>query len=331
MPARAFANESSAFVGLFVRMVLPIAAYAVYYIAMYEVRTAAATAAYYGESAVLWSVQLGVLSSMLGASFRNMYLFQEPRWNALFTARAHDQVDQLFSVAQDLVYGSKARHLQSLVATSPSTYELMLVNGCVPSPISAAACAAYGPNPYYGCNNYYPYSRCYISSSNTLLSPVVFNYGIVSRGLFGAILDYVQRVREAIAAQEQEIARGPSFITYKSVNNLSPLGVGPISTGQLVNEMASVYLAAGLQTLATNVEAEVVTRVQASVNTDTLAVAFSCLSLPLFVLLFYRPLINHLDADIKRSRALLMLVPDEIAKVVPAIVDVGQKLMANTD
>jgi hypothetical protein len=138
-PARVFANESSGFVGLFARMVWPIAAFAVYYIAMYSLRSASATATYFGEYAVLWSVQLGVLSSALGSSFRYMYLYQEPEWNKLFTQRAHEQVEMLAALADDIVYGSPERHLQSLVANSPSTYNLMLVNGCVASPISANA------------------------------------------------------------------------------------------------------------------------------------------------------------------------------------------------
>jgi len=154
MPARVFANESSGFVGLFARMVWPIAVFAVYYIAMYSLRSASATATYFGEYAVLWSVQLGVLSSALGASFRYMYLYQEPEWNKLFTRRTHEQVEMFAALADDIVYGSPERHLQSLVANSPSTYNLMLVNGCVASPISAKACEAYGAKPYYGCNKW---------------------------------------------------------------------------------------------------------------------------------------------------------------------------------
>jgi hypothetical protein len=179
--------------------------------------------------------------------------------------------------------------------------------------------------------SFYPYERCYISETNTLLTPVVFNYGIVSRGLLGVIIDYVQRVREAVLEQQQLIALGPAHIAFRSIDKVSPLGVGPLTTGQLVNEMASAYLAGGLQSLASNIQSEVEGLVTAAVNIDALAVAFSSLTLPVFVLVFYRPLILHLDADIKRSRALLMLVPDEIAKVVPAIVNAGQKLMQTTD
>ena len=178
--------------------------------------------------------------------------------------------------------------------------------------------------------SFYPYERCFISATNTLRSPLVFNYGIVSRGLLGAIIDYVQRVREAVLEQQQLIALGPTHIAYREVNNDSPLGVGPLTTGQLVNEMASAYLAGGLQSLANKIQSEVVGRVTTAVNIDALAVAFSSLTLPVFVLVFYRPLILHLDAEIKRSRTLLMLVPDEIAKVVPAIVNAGQKLMQAT-
>ena len=151
-PARTFANESRAFRGLFARLAWPVLAFVSYYIGMFSLRGSTAMASAFAHSAVLWSVELETLVTTVGYNYRNMAFYTEPAWNAAFTAKLKAQTSTLASVAEDLVYGSSARGLQSLVATSPSTYQYMLKNGCVQNGVSAAQCAVYGPSPYYGCN-----------------------------------------------------------------------------------------------------------------------------------------------------------------------------------
>jgi len=66
--------------------------------------------------------------------------------------------------------------------------------------------------------------------------------------------------------------------------------------------------------------------VSVQIVSDQYAVIFSSLALAAMYLFVYRPLIVFLDLEIKRSHYLLLLVPEEIAKVVPALVSAGQKL-----
>ena len=325
-PARTFANESRAFTSLFVRMAWPIAAFIAYYVGMYVLRGNTAVASAYAHSAVLWSVELEVLSTSVGYNFRNMFWYTEPAWNAAFTDRLSRDLDEMASIAEDVVYGSEQRKLQSLIATSPSTYYIMLVNGCVQSSVSAKACAVFGPSPYYGCNTYYPYELCYSDPASTNSSEVKFHFGIVGRGLYPALLEFFLRAKEAVAANEAQLLLGPGALVYQSMDHDSVGGLGALTVGQFVNEMASAYLAGGFNALSSGIEAEAVATVSAQVNVDTLAVVFSSLALAAMYLLVYRPLIVFLDLEIKRSHHLLLLVPEEIAKVVPAVVQAGQRL-----
>ncbi len=284
---------------------------------MYVLRGNTATSSAYAHSAVKWSVELELLNQNVAYNFRNMFIYTEPIWNAAFTARLASDLDFMAHVAEDIVYGSAERELQSLVATSPSTYQILLVNGCVQNGVSAAACKAYGPNPYYGCNNFYRYDICYKDAASTNMSELVFHYGLVGRGLYPAMLEFFLRGKQAVAAQQVQLALGPGALYYQTLDHDSPYGVGTMSNGQFIGEISGAYIAGGLDSLSSGIGAEAVATVSAQINVDTLAVVFSSLTLAAMYLLVYQPLIAFLDIEIKRSHHLLLLVPEEIAKVVP--------------
>ena len=104
------------------------------------------------------------------------------------------------------------------------------------------------------------------------------------------------------------------------------MGSKSLTTGDYVNQATASYLAKGLDALTDTILSESEEHVVAALYVDTLAIAFSSLSLFVIYFFVYSPLIAHLDLDIKRSRHLLLLIPDDIAKVVPAVVQAGQKL-----
>jgi len=86
------------------------------------------------------------------------------------------------------------------------------------------------------------------------------------------------------------------------------------------------YFAGALDALSSGIEAEAISTVSVQISSDQYAVIFSSLALAAMYVFVYRPLIAFLDLEIKRSHYLLLLVPEEIAKVVPALVSAGQKL-----
>jgi flagellar biosynthesis/type III secretory pathway M-ring protein FliF/YscJ len=96
--------------------------------------------------------------------------------------------------------------------------------------------------------------------------------------------------------------------------------------GDTINQLASNYLAAGLSALSAGVQAEAASSIMTSNSNDVLAVVLSSLAIFVIFFLVYRPLIARLDLEMKQSRTLLLLVPDEVAKAVPAVIMAAQKL-----
>lgn len=57
---------------------------------------------------------------------------------------------------------------------------------------------------------------------------------------------------------------------------------------------------------------------------DVLVTCVSVLILLVYYFVLYQPIIRRLDRDIKNVRMLLLLFPDDVSNVVPAIVDAGR-------
>jgi type II secretory pathway component PulM len=60
---------------------------------------------------------------------------------------------------------------------------------------------------------------------------------------------------------------------------------------------------------------------------NILVTVAALLALLLAYVLLYRPLIQRIDADTKRQRALLLLFPSEVCRAVPAITAAGRRLV----
>ena len=293
---------------------------------MYSSRTSTAISASYSRAAVLWSVELEVLAPTVGYYMRNTLWYLEPEWTAAFTEKFAVALATMESVAESLVYGSDDRGLLSLVATSPGTYSLMLENGCVSSPVDAAECALYGPSPFYGCNTYYNYAMCKLGDDNTNVSTPIFAYGVVGTGLFPSMMTLFTTGGQLVAARRVAIAAGSA--AYIDANHW------PITSaahpGDLINELCNNYLAGGLEALSLAIYSEAVTSISNAMSIDVAAVVLSIMALFAFYLLLYMPLIAFLDSEIKRTRFLLLLVPEEVAKGVPSVVAASRKLAEGT-
>jgi hypothetical protein len=98
-----------------------------------------------------------------------------------------------------------------------------------------------------------------------------------------------------------------------------------------VHLLAGSYLPAGLATLTDVVVSESFELINAGMNVDIIAVIISIGALFGFYFLLYAPLVIHLDNEIKRTRFLLLLFPEEVAKGVPAVVKAGRKLVSGVE
>jgi hypothetical protein len=316
-PPRKFSNSSRVFAGLLVRLIWPVLAFCAYYIAMYFVRDATAADAGFSRSAVLWTVELEMLVAVVGFNTRAIMWYTEPIFMYDYTVKADNDVTVMTSIVKDIVFGSKTRQLKSLIVTSPITQRLMTVDGCVPNPVSAEECALFGgPSSYFGCNSYYFMNMCKMQESNTNISTAVFDNGLVGHGLYPALLELELLVSDVVRDAYASAANDE----FESCDHVAG------TRGDIINQLASSYVAAGLAALSSGVQAEAVDSITVANNNDVLAVVLSSLAIFVIYFLVYRPLIAKLDHEMKMNRTLLLLVPDEVAKAVPAVVMAAQKL-----
>lgn len=91
------------------------------------------------------------------------------------------------------------------------------------------------------------------------------------------------------------------------------------------------FLASGLRFHARVRKAEAEASINAFISAS-IAVTFGAIAL-LVILFFavYRPLIRRLDADCKLVRGLLLLIPDNVSRCVPAVMQHGRSMLASSD
>jgi hypothetical protein len=318
-PPRKFANSSRVFAGLLVRFVWPVLAFCAYYIGMFFVRSGAAVQAGYSRSAVLWTVELEMLVATIGYNVRNLMWSLEPGFTVTYTLKSDVDLATLMSVVKDIAFGSAERQLQSLIVTSPTTNKLFTVDGCVDNAVTPATCVLFGgPGAYYGCNLFYSTAMCRLPADNTNISYEVFNNGIVGHGLYPAVLQLELAARHLI--DDTYAALASNVNVFESSDHV------PGTRGDTINQMTESYLAAGLSALSAGVYGEATASIAVSNSNDVIAVVASSFAIFVLIVGVYRPLILKLDHEMKQSRTMLLLVPDEVAKAVPAVVMAAQKL-----
>jgi hypothetical protein len=150
----------------------------------------------------------------------------------------------------------------------------------------------------------------------------VFYYGIVGTGLLPALRNFVLLSRQLIASRKADLATGAAVLPRYD------LTAAPLS---FVDQLGRMYLPAGLEALSQGrVEEDLVYLSQ--FGQLNLAATLLCIAaLGLFYWLGYRPMFTRLDKDIKNTRGLLLLLPEEAARSVPAVMNAGKKLLGNGD
>lgn len=171
-----------------------------------------------------------------------------------------------------------------------------------------------------GCSYFYPLSACKKPIDSTDINLKVFASGVVGTGLLPAIQQLSRQVHGVIRA------RKASFINdgiYEEEDILDHSDAYDI-----INKMCLSYIPAGLEALSDVVLNESTSMINASMSIDILAVICSILALIGFYFFLYAPLVSFLDNEIKRTRFLLLLFPEEVAKGIPAVVEAGHRLSA---
>ena len=166
-------------------------------------------------------------------------------------------------------------------------------------------------------------NACYDNNNlfYTLEECKVWNNGIATHGLQGVYKEWLNVARFKAADRQPDIDN-PSQCSVRSIRS-------PDFT--FLYDARWKYIAGAYDHIGDIHMADATTTIN-SFNSANLALCVSAmLSLPLVYFVIYAPLIRQLDREIKSTRQLLLLFPDEVSRTVSSIVSLGQDLAKAAD
>ena len=152
---------------------------------------------------------------------------------------------------------------------------------------------------------------------NTDINYNVFFYGLVGTGLLPAMKQYLLLARNLLKQRRDQLLTG------------EPLERTALTTGALafVNKLGTSFLPAGLEELSARRAKENSDLMKSFSMLNLVATIVSVIALIFIYFFVYKPLFYTLDRDIKITRGLLLLLPEETARQVPAVLAVGDELL----
>ena len=315
---RKFRRDGTGIADLLTKMLWPILLYSGYYIGMYIQRASVADMATTGRISVHWVAELEVLIPAVGYSFRNAAIYTEPKYTDEWLGLLEKVTFFMDYVIGAITFGDDSIGLPSLISTSQGAFHLLMKDGCVENVLTTEECARFGDPP--GCVSSYTIDMCKKPPDSTDVNRPVFASGVVGTGLTPAILYFSRAVNNLMRDRKIEFKTLGYYLDHDLDSSIKY---------NIISEMASKYLTVGLSALTNTVVDEVKASIQASMDIDILSVVCSILSLLAIYFFLYDPLVRTLDKEIKRTRFLLLLFPEEVAKGVPSVVAAGKKLMKN--
>jgi hypothetical protein len=316
--SRRFRRDGTGVADLLMKMLWPILLFSGYYVGMYIQRASVADTASTARISVHWAAELEVLVPAVGYSFRNAAIFSEPHFTNEWLANLEKHADFMDYVIGAITYGDDEVGLPSLISTSPGAFFLLMKDGCVDNTLPDEECARRGQ--FSGCVGSYTIDLCKKPYDSVDVNRPVFASGVVGTGLTPAIQYFSRAVNNLIRDRH---------IEYETLGHYLDHDLDHNTKYKVMSEMASNYLSVGLSALTNVIVEEVKATIQAAMDIDILSVVCSILALVVIYFFLYDPLVRNLDKEIKRTRFLLLLFPEEVAKGVPSVVAAGKKLMKN--
>jgi hypothetical protein len=275
----------------------PILLLCAYYLGTWAWKRDLAATSEYSKSELFYAHQMQFLVGQSNFHVRNIIVSCDPAFVAAEADLFHSIADEMEHVQDSLLYGNEDEHIRPLLKISPAHFTLMMENGCVPgSPLyDYATCRGEGPNPFFD--------------------------GLVGKGLQGAYKQYLQLTRKVVQ-DRFDLSRPASSVACTPGNFVS-------GSGFLIDQLANHYLAAGFGRSADNTREDADALLDRFRAADIIITCASIIALFFFYYFVYSPHIVGMDREIKKVRHLLLLFPDDVARQVPAIVEVSRKLLTH--
>lgn len=271
------------------RFVVPMLIMGVYYCVTWWWRQNVAETTHYATSEVFYSNQVAFFIGQAEYNIRNTLTYCEPGF-------IKDQRDKFMKLrymlekeTDALLYGSSELSVRPLLKVSAGHEYLFMTNGCVENN-----------------NRYYDVATC----ENT------FYDGLVGKGLQGAYKQFLELVTTTVENRYNS--------RYEPNCQLLDVSSGVPKTLEL---LAQRYLAAGYINSADMVYDSAISDLDTFMSLNIGVTIASIAALLIFYWVIYTPVIRRMDAEIKNVRMLLLLFPDEVSRVVPAIIAAGRDLL----
>lgn len=243
----------------------------------------------YGKSEVFYAHQVEFMVGQSHYNVRNVLSSCDQE----FVLDQHTRFERLTSIMEilqdGLLYGDESRQLRPLAKISSSHFQLFMKNGCVDNRDELYTMA--------DCKHH-------------------FYDGIVGKGLQAAYKEYVALAQKTI--DERHDAVLAENCTLADANAGTP---------RIMEQLAERYLSVGFMKASELTTSMINDSLKGFQAIDIVVTVGSLLALVVFYFAVYSPMIRRLDREIKNVRELLLLFPDELAKIVPAIVQAGKDLL----
>ena len=313
---RVFRNAYSGRTRIFTYLIAPVLIFAAYTVAVFTQQRAVLETTASGRASLMLATELRSLVQSTALHTR----FAVASKSAAFAAQelGFAQRDSALLAAKlDLfAYGDDAKGIPSALASSTAARNLLIVNGCVDNSVTTTECANYGVgNP---CVYYYTTSLCARVPSSVDTGAPVFAFGVVGTGLLPAVAEFLTDVNDMLRVRALQLAAAPPLATGDSFVT---------GTGAIVDAMGSAYLPAGFGKLVELMTTELQTSLLAYNAWNIATIAASSFFLLFSYFVVYNPILNSLDEEIKRTRFLLLLFPEDVARLVPAVSDIARRLL----
>jgi len=268
-----------------------------------------------GRALLLLAASLRALTQSVALHARFAVASTDAVFAAQELAAAQRDAAALTAAVDLFAYGNAAAGAPSALASSAAAHRLLLVNGCVDNGVGAAACANYGGAP---CVFYYTMALCAKDPASTDAGAPVFDFGLVGTGLLPALRGFLTDAGDLLRVRAAQLAAAPPLAAGASLD---------APPGAYVDALGAAYLPAGLGALVAELAAESAARMAAFNAWSVGTIAASSLALVFAYAVVYAPILAQLDNEIKRTRFLLLLFPEDVARRVAAVGDAARRLL----
>lgn len=337
---RTFRNNYSGRARIFLALLAPVFIFCAYYVALFVTQKDVIDKAVDGRSRLLLAAELRSLVQSVALHTRFAVSSNSSRFVAQELDYAERDAALLATKIDVFAYGDSTAGIPSALATSEAAHRLLLVNGCVQNVVDSLRCANYGGQP---CVLYYEMALCVKAPNSVDTGAPIFDYGVVGTGLLPAVRKYLTDVGDMLRVRRNQLSTLP-FTTGASLDS---------GTGATVDAMGAAYLPAGFGALIAEMNSEISTYMRvftswnlATIASSSIALALVCeaptvrrqpalpppdkpflLQNPPIDIFVYMPILQNLDEEIKRTRFLLLLFPEDVARRVPAVGDAAKRLL----